>query len=303
MVGARGAKWSGRARRRALALHLLLLAAHAPASADGAAGDPAPPCDAGDDACECARDASCWDLAFLSSGKTTLLGLTATLTSITLAGADRLETGVLASYRAEVYRASGMLNSHVSVHGALGAGSAGTEGALGGAIDFGLRVPVSLVSGPVLRIGPSGWLLGHDALQLSLLEPVRLSAGFQRLTGGTLLEGGLTAGLLGSGRFAAAGGSTGLAGAFELGHYLAVHLDAFRFDGRVIYVQPGPFGSTSELGIVQLEGCAYPRPIAACIDVRYLQSQLALSAPRLDGRSRRQTVRVLYGGFTLGLVP
>lgn len=301
MIGVRGANWSGLARRSALAMLLLLLAPRARTSADGEANEPAPPCDAGDDACKCARDASCWDLAFLSSGKTTLLGLSATLTSITLRDADRFESGVLAGYRAEMYRTRGMLSSHVFVCGALGAGSAGTEGALGGALDFGLRVPISLVSGPVVRIGPNGWLLGHDALQLSLLEPLRLSAGFQRLIGATLFEGGVTTGLLGSGRFAAAGRSTGLAGAFELGHYLAVHLDAFRFDGRVIYVQPGPFGTAAELGIVQLEACAYPRPIAACVDVRYMQSQLALRSPASDARAGRQTARVLYAGFTLGL--
>jgi hypothetical protein len=304
MIGARGANWSGLARHGAIALLALLLAPPARANADDGAAEPAPPCETDDDACKCAREATCWDLAFLSSGKTTLLGMTATLTALSQRDDDRFETGVLVNYRAEAYRTRDKLSSHVVVFGALGAGSAGTEGALGGAIDFGVRVPISLASGPVVRIGPNGWWIGHDALRFSLLEPLRLSAGFQRLIGGTLFEGGVTTGLLGSGRFAAGDRSTALAGAFELGHYLAVQLDAFRFDGRVIYLQPWPFEATAELAIVQLEACVYPHPVAACVDVRFFQSQLPERRPVSDAReSRRQTARVLYSGVTLGLTP
>jgi hypothetical protein len=303
MAGSRSANWIEPApRRRVLTVLLTLLAAHPTASADDDAQAPQLPCPSDDETCRCAREATCWDLAFLSSGKTTRLGVTATLTSTALGDVHRLETGVLVSYRADAYRARGLLNSHFFAFGALGAGSAGTEGALAGSIDFGLRVPMSLVSGPVVRIGPSGWLLGHDALQLSMLEPLRLSAGFQRLIGDALLEGGLTTGVLGHGRFAAAGSSTGLAGALEIGHYLAAHVGMFLFDGRLIYVQPGPFGSASEVGIVQLEGCVYPRPIAACLDVRYVQSRLPARV-RSPGRAARETARVLYGGLTLGLTP
>jgi len=67
-------------------------------------------------------------------------------------------------------------------------------------------------------------------------------------------------------------------------------------------VQPRPFGSASELGIIQLEGCMYPRPIAACIDVRYVQSRLA-PRPRSGARVPNQAGRVVYAGFTLGLTP
>lgn len=305
MIGARGANWSELARPGTLALLVALLVQPAPAYADGEADEAAMPCQAGDEACKCAREATCWDFAFLSSGRTTLLGITATLTALTSGDAgDPIEAGTIVSYRAELYRARGKLISHILAFGAIGGGSAGTEGALGGAIDFGVRVPVSLVSGPMVRIGANGWLLGHDALQLSLIEPLRLSAGFQRLIRGTLFEGGLTTGLLGSGRFAAADRSTSLAGAFELGHYLAVQLDAFRFDGRVTYVQPGPFGTGAELGIVQLEACAYPRPVAACVDLRYIQSQLAGGTRASEGRNGQPpTTRVLYSGVTVGLTP
>jgi len=303
MVGSRGVKWiEPTPRRRALAALLTLLAAHSRATADGDAHAPQLPCPSTDETCRCTREANCWDLAFLSSGKTTRLGVTATLTSMTFGDTDRLETGVLVSYRAEAYRARGLLNSHFLAFGALGAGSAGTEGAVGGAIDFGVRVPISLVSGPVVRIGPSGWLLGHDALQLSMIEPLRLSAGFQRLIGDVLLEGGVTTGVLGHGRFAAAGSSTGLSGSFELGHYLAVRLGGFLFDGRVTYVQPGPFGSASDLGILQLGGCLHPRPVAACVEVRYLQSQLRMRL-RPVARAAQETARVLYVGLTFGLTP
>lgn len=255
-------------------------------------------------ACGCAHDASCWDFSFLSSGRTTLLGLTATLSAIELSRADRVEAGLLVSFRTDVYRASGPLNSHVSASGAIGAGSAGNEGALAAAIDFGVRFPVSSVRGPVLRIGPSGSLLGHEALQLALLEPLRLVAGFQHMVGDTVLEGGLTIGMLGAGRFAVGERRAGLAGSFALGHYLAAQLDAFRFDGRVISLRPSPFAADVHVGIVQIEACAQPRPIGVCADVRYVQSQMP--PPRaLRGAARTGGVdaRGLYVGATVGFMP
>jgi hypothetical protein len=261
------------------------------------ADETALPCEADDEACRCAQDASCWDFAFLSSGRATSLGLKTTLTWVARAEAEQVEAGVLASYRAEVYRTRDLLSSHLSVYGALGAGSAGTEGALSGAIDFGLRLPISLVSGPVLRVGPNGWLFGHDALQLRMLEPLRISAGFQRLIGDTLLEGGLTAGLLGSGRFAAAGQSTSLSGALALGHYLAAHVGSFRFDGRVVQLQSGPFQANARLGLVQLEACAYAHPLVLCVDVRHIQSRLA------GANTRRMAARAVYAGAVVGLTP
>lgn len=253
--------------------------------------------DCEEDPCACSQHADCWDFAFLSSGKHTRLGLETTLTWVETTQRDVLATGVLASYAADIYRTRGSISSHAFVFGAIGAGSAGTEGALALGIDFGVRAPISRVSGPVVRLGPYATLLGNDAIELAMLEPLRLSAGFQRLAGDTLLEGGLTLGMLGAGRHAAAELEASLGGSFELGHYLAVQLDAFRLDGRVLYVQPGPFGGGARLGLVRVEACAYPHPVALCGQLQFIAAELP-PARRAD-----TTARALYAGVTAGLSP
>lgn len=282
----------------------LLPLSPAPAHAD-AAGDQAQVCEEGSIvACDCEQDASCWDFSFLSSGKSTLLGLTTALSAVTASDDDSVDVALLASYRADVYRASGLLNGHVSASGAIGAGSAGNQGAIAGAIDFGARLPTSPASGPMLRIGPNGWVIGNDALELSFLEPLRLSFGFQHLVGDHVLEAGLTTGLLGSGHFTAEQRSASLTGSLALGHYVAAHFAAFRFDGRVIYVRPSPFGAAVRLGIVQLEACAQAQSIAFCFDLRYLQSRLPSPLEFADrAGAELDTARGLLVGLTLGLTP
>jgi hypothetical protein len=297
MIRARSPGARAAAQRCALAA-LLLLPQLGRARAQAASSE-APACEGA--ACDCEQD-GCWDFIFLSTGDNTLLGLSTALSAVGAGREDHVDIGVLASYRADVYRARGLLNNHVLARGAIGAGSAGNQGELAGSLDFGVRLPVTNVSGPVLRLGPSGWLQGHDALQIALLEPLRLSAGYQQLVGATLLEGGVTSSLLGMGRFAASDRSASLTGSLALGHYLAAHFAAFRFDGRVIYVRPSPFGASLHLGIVAFEACALPRPVALCLDLRYLQAALP-SAREIANRvpPPRATARGFYSGLTVGL--
>ena len=298
MIRARSPGARAAAQSRALAFLLLLACGQARAQA---ADSEAPACEGA--ACDCEQDDGCWDFIFLSSGNNTSFGVSAVLSAVSVAREDHVDFGVLASYRADVYRARGLLNNHVLARGAIGAGSAGNQGELAGSVDFGVRLPVTTVSGPVLRLGPSGWLLGHDALQLALLEPMRLSAGYQQLVGDTLLEGGVTTSLLGMGRFAAADRSASLTGSLALGHYLAAHFAAFRFDGRVIYVRQSPFGTSLHLGIVAFEACALPRPVALCADLRYLQAALPPIGEVANRAALRATARGLYTGLTVALTP
>jgi hypothetical protein len=256
-----------------------------------------------DAACECEQHGDCWDFQFLSSGSNAQLGLSTVLSAVRAGGEDDVDVGVLASYRADVYRARGLLNNHVFARGAIGAGSAGNQGELAGSLDFGVRLPVTQVSGPVLRLGPSGSLFGNDAMQLAMLEPLRLLAGYQQLLGDTLLEGGMTTSLLGMGRFSAGERSANLTGSLALGHYLAAHFPALRFDGRVGYVGP-PFGADMRVGILALEACALPRPLALCADLRYAQGSLPRSVLSAHKKHAPEaTARALYTGFTIALTP
>lgn len=286
------ARRSNPSRIVAAALLLLLLAAPLARAEDEVERSA---CD--DNPCACAQDSRCWDFAFLSSGKHTRLGVKATLTRVTTHERDLLEPAALVSYAADIYRTRGLLSSHAYASFAIGGGGAGTEGAIGVGIDFGVRLPVTRVSGPVLRIGPHASLLGNDALQIALVEPLRLSAGFQRLVDDALLEGGLTASVLGHGRYAAFDLATSLGGSLALGHYIAARFDAFRFDGRVLYVQPAPFDHGAALTLVRLEACAHPGSVALCADLQLIDSSVA--HPRRGERA----ARALYAGLSANLSP
>jgi hypothetical protein len=283
------------------ALLLLCCTARAQAQAEppagGASGAGAARCAEADVRCACERDASCWDFAFLWSDPHSLLGLETTFSAALLDGEQQLDASALATYSAESFRASGWLNGRVSLHGALGAGSAGNAGVLDATLDFGIRIPVTRYSGPVLRVGPSGAWSGNDAFELRLFEPLRASLGFQRMAGDQLLEGGLTAGLASTSRFRVAAASTSLTGALEFGTYLSARFEQLRFTGQALRVKGGPSGGDAELGLLRVEGCGYLHGLALCADAAYAQ------APLQNARRTRELGRVFYAGITAGLTP
>jgi hypothetical protein len=245
---------------------------------------------------DCA-EARCWNFNFLSSGRYTMLALQPTLTFVTLPEETTLDAAVLARYRAEVYRTQDHLSSRVLLAGAIGGGTAGTEGTLDVAFELGAHLPVSKLSGPVLRVAPAATVLGNDALQLSMVEPLRATAGFQWMFGDSLLELGVSSGFLSEGVFGAGGERESLNGAFELGHYIAAHAGWFRLDARANYVQPGPFHENTRVAALRLEACGYVRSGAACFSAQYQQGRLR------DDRGGGRTARGLHAGITIGLTP
>lgn len=242
---------------------------------------------------ECSPD--CWDFAFLSSGESARLGLQVSTTWVMAPGDDDVDVGVLASYFAQIYRTRDVLSSHALLYGSLGGGSAGTEGSAGGSLDFGVRLPISDVAGPVLRLGPSASVVGHDRFQRSMFAPLTLTAGFQRIDDRGLVEAGLRAGLLAAGRVRALGAISGLAGALEVGSYLAAHAAPLQIDATVGVIRPGPLGDDARLALMSVTACLDLELFTLCAELQSLQARL------LGRHGDRPLVRASYAGMTAAL--
>jgi hypothetical protein len=208
------------------------------------------------------------------------------------------EGAVLTAYSMEHYGTKEGLTAHVLAQGAIGGGGAGMEGSLRGGFDLGLRLRVTDTGGPFLRGGPSGTLLGNQALYFSMLEPLQLRMGYQVLDGELLLEAGLTAGVLATGRYDP-GPETArsLARSPEFGAYAALRFTGFALDAALLHL-PAQFNAPGRPVDVGRAGlCAYAKPVAMCAQV------LVISGHTEVAFLRYQFVRSMHLGFTLGLTP
>ena len=138
-------RYDGCALRRALAIVVACFIAPALARAEGE------PCAIEDETCACAQAHDCWAWERIYSGRGASLGLQGTLTSAPLAGAAPVEGALLTVYAAERYVTLDQVTGHVAFAGALGGGSAGTEGSLAGTAGFGVRSRASRTSGAFVR--------------------------------------------------------------------------------------------------------------------------------------------------------
>lgn len=240
---------------------------------------------------ECAADWSCWTAPYNTQG--TILGVKTTATQVDHAGG--VEHGFLTAYSTELYDTLHYVTGHFALAGALGGGSAGNEGSIGGTLDFGMRAAVTATSGPFVRLALDGFVLGNDALYLSLFEPVQGRAGYQWLDGDTLLEGGLIAGYLATGRFNPSGGRSDLSGSAELGLYGAAHFRLFRADARFAHIPADAGAPRAAVNLLRVALCSYPRPLALCTDLLYVHGDASFGS-----HGARETSAV-YAGFTLGL--
>lgn len=275
-----------REHRRAFGLLALVVASRAPVGAAAqAAADPAPPAvasqsgDGAGDAEGAERSrvpcgSHCWNMAFLSSGEDTRLGLQLASTWLGTPDDARATVGLLTSYFAQAYRTDGVLGSHAQLYGAIGAGSAGTEGEASGALDFGVHLPVSRRARVVARVGPSGELLGHDELERSLLEPLRLRAGLLHSTDTTRVESGLTTSVLAAGRARVADAARGLAGSLALGAYLSGRVPGVRVDAALGVLRRGPLGGGARLASLSLSVCVELGAVVLCADVDAMRARL-----------------------------
>jgi hypothetical protein len=242
----------------------------------------------------CADDLGCFALWYSAQGA--VLGAKATLSHVQ-AGRG-VEAAALMSYRTELHATHDELAGHLLAFGSLGGGSAGTEGSLGGSLDFGWRAPVSENSGPFVRAGPSGVLLGHDRLRVSLFEPVQARLGYQLLDSAALIESGFTLGVVALGRYEpGVDRSRNLASAAEIGGYVAAHTARLRVDVALRHFAPTAGGPPTGVDLVELAACAYRQPLALCAELSY-----ANGAAYVRGKSPRLT-NAIYSGLTLGFTP
>jgi Caspase domain len=207
-------------------------------------------------------------------------------------GGDGTRAGLEVAADSEEYWRHGVMSSVWRYQLALGGGGAGLEGALAGALAFGLRGPVTDHQGPVIRAGVQAYVLGNDSFYSSLLELPQLQAGWQWSRGYAVLEAAATTGVALTGRFrAGAAQSRELAG-FAYGGHVSAQVPWVRLSALLERL-PGDDG----LGGVDMAGgtlCLVTSPVAVCGDVRAEQADA-----RLAGAETR--VRAIYGGITLGL--
>jgi hypothetical protein len=241
---------------------------------------------------ECSRDWSCWATLYNTPGA--ILGVKTTLTQVNQH--DGIEHGFLTTYSTELYTTLDYVTGHFALSGALGAGSAGNEGAIGGTLDFGMRAEVTETSGPFVRFAIDGFMFGHDVLYLSMFEPAQGRVGYQLLDGDSLLEGGVIAGYVPIGRFDPAGGTRDLSDTPEVGVYGAAHLRLFRADARFAHMPADASAPRTAVNLFRIALCSYPRPIALCADLLFVHGDALF-------RAGARATGAVYSGFTVGLTP
>lgn len=252
------------------------------------------PCDPKKRDCGCEKDWGCWELLYSTRG--TVLGVKGTTSYAQ--GGDGLQGSLVTAYSTEHYGTRKGLSGHVAAAGTIGGGSAGNEGSLSAAVDFGWRAPVERHSGPFLRAGMNGLLFGNAQLRLSILEPVQARLGYQFLDGDALFEWGLTAGYAALGRYRPGDERRrALGGSPEVGGYLAMHMTNYRVDVGMIRLPDESNPPGTALDLLRAAACFYPRPVAVCVDLFTVTGSARLA----HGGSRAS--HATYAGLTLGLTP
>lgn len=253
-------------------------------------------CDPAQRDCGCERNWGCWDLLYTTKG--TVLGVRGTATRISSEGDAPLDAAFLASYATEHYGTRNGLTGHFQAFGSIGGGTAGNEGSLGGAVDFGYRFDITKLSGPFARIGANAMLFGNRSFQLSMFEPLQGRAGYQFLDGDTLIETGLTGGLVVAGKYdESRGGARSLARSAEVGAYAAMHLSAVRFDAGLAQLSASASGSGTPIDLVRFGLCGYLHKAALCGNLLFARGEVGA------GQRTYRRVGSLYLGLTLGLTP
>jgi hypothetical protein len=254
------------------------------------------PCDPTKETCACPKNWGCWELLYTTKG--TILGAKATITYSDANGAEGFDAGFITFYSTEHYATRDNLTVHVLAFGGIGGGTAHNEGSLGFGLDFGWRGSITETSGPFLRVGMGGMMTGHRAFYLSLFEPFQGRAGYQLLDGDTVLEAGITHGIIPVGRFdPGEHARRDLSRTKELGAYLALHREDYRADATFMHVfDPEAGKDRDDVEIVRAMYCDYRLGFALCADGLFTRGEA-----RKAGRERM--TNALYFGITLGLTP
>jgi hypothetical protein len=245
---------------------------------------------------DCAKRWGCWEL--LHTVKGTVLGTRGSVSYVAKAGKDSLAGGFVATYRTEHYATHENLAVHFVGSGSFGGGSAGNEGGLALGLDFGYRANVSERSGPFLRAGMNGMLLGNQSLYLAMFEPLQARVGYQFLDPGLLVEAGLTQGLIPIGTYRPGdNGRRSLARATELGGYAALHIATVRIDVAFMHLFTDDGSLGDDLDLVRGALCDYKLKLTICVDTLIMRGRAVFP------HSAERMTTSLYSGMTLGFSP
>jgi hypothetical protein len=180
----------------------------------------------------------------------------------------------------------------------IGYGSAGLEGEAGVDLAGGIRIPVGLSGGVVVRLGLRGYLSGNDLFYASLFELPQLQVGYQWSRSSLQTEIAARGGYVLYGRYRVDAWREKLDRSPTLGAFGAfrVPIALFELSYTHLFTEKGRARSDSD-EIVAM-ACATPDPIVACIDMRYknmkTMAPIAISVSAAKGRS-------IYLGATFSL--
>lgn len=161
----------------------------------------------------------------------------------------------------------------------LGGGQAGFEGALGGALDFGVRADVTKEQGPFVRVGVEGRLQGNDAYYYSTLEIPRLTTGWQLVSELTdsMVELGGRGGLVLTGTTRIDLYERSSVGTPEVGFYARVQLPHVRLDGTLIRIFRPEGAGRDPVDLARVALCAGPKKVGVCLEALLVQTVFQVS--------------------------
>jgi hypothetical protein len=234
-----------------------------------------------------------------------IAGVRGSLTLLNGSDRDRTEIGATFTVAGEHYYTEGLWTHRGNLQLALGGGTAGLEGALGGGGAFGVRLPVAEHHGPIARIGTKGELIGNSHWYFSQIALPEGEVGYQYSEGRTLFEVGGRAAAIVTGRY-----NTGNVTRRELGGgtaaftgYLAAHLPFGRLDVSYEHIGAGDNFPGGPVHVLRGWLCGYlVQHVAVCADGMFIDGQASHPdfgpAPGLAPIPTR--VDSFFGGITIG---
>lgn len=222
-------------------------------------------------------------------------GVRASLTSVSTGTVKDTAVGVAFAGSAESYALDG--TTHGSMSFVLGGGEAGFEGALGGTIDIGYRLPIAEDHGPFGRIGFEGRLQGNDLLYFSMLELPRLTLGWQYAEGKTVVEIGARGGAVLAGLYDPAEDGRRKLNGYEWGGFVSAQADFLRLDVSAIRIEARKTLNGTPVDVGRASFCAVGHKVGVCLDGMAFRGDAEMRAN--DGGIH--STKSLYLGLTLGL--
>ena len=222
-------------------------------------------------------------------------GVRPSLTQVSTGTASDTTFGVGFAGSAESYALNGA--SHGAMDFVLGGGEGGFEGALGGTIDLGYRLPVADDHGPFGRIGFEGRLQGNDLLYYSMLELPKFGLGYQYTHGKTMAEIGARTGFVLTGLYdPSEGGRRKLRGwEYGVGAAAQVEFMKLEFSAMRIEARSTLDGNPVDVGRAQL--CGVGSRLGVCLDGALFHGDAELRA----NNGGVHTTTSSYVGLLIGI--